>query len=145
MFLPDFQWGSLKKKRGSATVNHTVTFENPDIHPGDTLDEDTYGVSAFVLARAFLTMRLLSSPFHTCPQFQTSWTVAVPFGCHREQRLLGVAGLIFSERRDPYGYGGWLFEVVKRIERECENEERLVDTKANHNVLRNAHGESASS
>lgn len=137
--------GSLKKKRRSATVNHTVTFEHPEIQPGDTLDEDTYGVSAFVLAQAFLTMRLLSGPFHTCPQLQTSWTVAVPFGCHREQSLLGVAGLIFSERRDPYGYGGWLFEVVKRIERECENEERLVDTKANHNVFRNAHGESASS
>ena len=98
MFLPDFQWGSLKKKRGSATVNHTVTFEHPDIQPGETLDGDTYGVSAFVLAQVFLTMRLLSGPFHTCPQFQTSWTVAVPFGCHREQSLLGVTGLIFSER-----------------------------------------------
>jgi len=35
--------------------------------------------------------------------------------------------------------------VVKRIERECENEEQLVETKAHHNVLRNAHGESTSS
>ncbi|MDY0323394.1 MAG: helix-turn-helix transcriptional regulator [Candidatus Carbobacillus sp.] len=161
MFLPDFQLvitdsdlrvievvRSSGKSHDEKQYNHAVshvTFVHPDIHPGDTLDEDTYGVSAFVLARAFLTMRLLSGPFHTCPQFQTSWTVAVPFGCHREQRLLGVAGLIFSESRDPYGYGGWLFEVVKKIERVCKNEEQLVDTKAHHNVLRNAHGESAPS
>lgn len=35
--------------------------------------------------------------------------------------------------------------MVKKIEQECENEEQLVDTKANHNVLRKAHGESMSS
>ncbi|MBT9283386.1 MAG: hypothetical protein KM312_12245 [Hydrogenibacillus schlegelii] len=86
----------------------------PKFNPGDALDEASYGLSAFVLAKRSGRIRAVAGAVHTCPQFKWMWTVAVPFG----KEPLGYGGLFFSTYRDPYGYASWLIEVAEQIERE---------------------------
>ncbi|MBT9283393.1 MAG: helix-turn-helix transcriptional regulator [Hydrogenibacillus schlegelii] len=88
----------------------------PELKPGDALDEASYGLNAFVLAKRSRRLRAVPGLVHTCPQFRQRRTVAVPFG----SEPLGVTGLVFSAHRDPYGYAGWLIEVVEQIERELQ-------------------------
>ncbi|MBE3551054.1 MAG: helix-turn-helix transcriptional regulator [Brockia lithotrophica] len=95
----------------------------PKFDPGDVLDEASYGLTAFVLAKRSGRIRAVPGLVHTCPQLKQMWTVAVPFG----EEPLGYVGLFFSTYRDPNGYAIWLIEVAEQIERELEAGEGEAD------------------
>ncbi|WP_211321997.1 helix-turn-helix domain-containing protein [Brockia lithotrophica] len=78
------------------------------------LDEASYGLTAFVLAKRSGRIRAVAGAVHTCPQFKGMWTVAVPFG----KEPLGYVGLFLSTDRDLHGYALWLIEVTEQIGRE---------------------------
>ncbi|KWX06793.1 hypothetical protein TR75_04830 [Hydrogenibacillus schlegelii] len=41
----------------------------PELKPGDALDEASYGLNAFVLAKRSRRLRAVPGLVHTCPQF----------------------------------------------------------------------------
>lgn len=90
----------------------------PELKPGDVLDEASYGLNAFVLARRSGRVRAVAGAVHSCPQFKRMWTVAAPLG----RAPLGYVGLLFAMHQDPYGYAGWLVEVTEQIDRKLRAE-----------------------
>ncbi|PTQ56302.1 MAG: hypothetical protein BSOLF_0482 [Candidatus Carbobacillus altaicus] len=97
-------------------MSHLGAF--PELKPGDVLDEVSYGLNAFVLARRSGRVRAVAGAVHSCPQFKRMWTVAAPLG----RAPLGYVGLLFAMHQDPYGYASWLVEVAEQIEWELRTE-----------------------
>lgn len=111
--------GGSGGEQGGESAQSLLFGAIPIFKPGDALDEASYGLNAFVLAKRSGRIRAVAGAVHTCPHFEWMWTVAVPFG----KEPLGYVGLFFSTYRDPYGYASWLIEVAEQIEREVRDQE----------------------
>ncbi|RKQ88541.1 regulatory LuxR family protein [Brockia lithotrophica] len=105
--------GSGGEQGGESALSSSLS-AIPEFKPGDLLDEASYGLTAFVLAKRSGRIRAVAGAVHTCPQFKGMWTVAVPFG----KEPLGYVGLFLSTDRDLHGYALWLIEVTEQIGRE---------------------------